>query len=66
MTRPLTNDERHLLDQLATAGLTLGQLVARYPARARDLRNTAARATRALGARTLDHALQVHRTQEQP
>lgn len=34
--------------------------------RARELRATAARARRALGARTLDHALQIHRTQEQP
>ncbi len=67
MTRPLTPDERQLLDQLATTGQSIGTIAARDPARARTIRNTAARARRALGARTIEQALQIYRTsQEQP
>ncbi|WP_282204511.1 hypothetical protein [Kitasatospora fiedleri] len=65
MTRPLQPDETRLLDQLAD-GHTLGQLTSRSPSDAADIRRTAARARRALGARTLDHAVQIHRTQDQP
>lgn len=64
-TRHLTTDEHQLLTQLAVSGLTLGTIAARNPNRAREIRNTAARAQRALGARTLDHAIQIHRTQQE-
>ncbi|MGW4695183.1 hypothetical protein ACWEO1_22705 [Kitasatospora cineracea] len=65
MTRPLTVEETTILNQLA-GGYTVGQLAARAPSRAREIRNTAARARRALGARTIDQALQIYRAQEQP
>ncbi|MFD5564497.1 hypothetical protein [Kitasatospora griseola] len=65
MTRPLRTDERQLLDGLATSGHTLGTIAARHLKQARDIRNTAARARRALGARSLDHAIQIHRTNQE-
>ncbi|RPE27330.1 hypothetical protein [Kitasatospora cineracea] len=64
MTRPLTVEETTILNQLAS-GYTVGQLAALAPSRARDIRNTAARARRALGARSIDEALQIHRAQQQ-
>ncbi|MFF0295570.1 hypothetical protein ACFYS8_13335 [Kitasatospora sp. NPDC004615] len=65
MTRPLTSTEHQLLDQLVRTGQSIGVLAARDPRHAREIRNTAARCCRALGARTLDHAIQVHRTNQE-
>ncbi|OKJ06814.1 hypothetical protein [Kitasatospora sp. CB01950] len=65
MTRPLTSTERQLLDQLVRTGQSIGVLAARDPHRAREIRNTAARAQRALGTRNLDHAIQIHRTSQE-
>lgn len=63
--RPLTAAEDAVLNDLARTGLTLGALAARSPSRAREIRAAAARARRALRARTYDEAIQIHRTRPQ-
>lgn len=61
MPRPLTPDETHILT-LASQGYSAHDIAYRSGVDVRIVRNAIARVRRALGARDLHHAIQIHNT----